>query len=183
MTDGIAIGTITGTETKKNKDGDENVRMLTVEITSATDVQTVEQVCESGEDSHPQPGTRVIVLDLSPSYRVAVAADDGLEPSVSAGEKEFYSYTASLVKQAILKLLADGTIYLNGDADNAVRYSALETAFNQLRDDHNDLIIDYNAHVHPGVTAGAASTAVKVPPSSSSTADISGAKIDEITVP
>lgn len=73
--------------------------------------------------------------------------------------------------------LTDGTIAeLMGNADFAVRYSELETAFNQLKSD-----FDNHTHLVPGVTSGSFSATATAP--TNSTADISGAKIDEIKVP
>jgi len=71
-------------------------------------------------------------------------------------------------------------IEVGGATDFMVRFSVMETAFNTLKTDFNNLIIAYNAHVHPGVTAGGASTSATPSTGSSSSADISGAKIDEV---
>ena len=76
-------------------------------------------------------------------------------------------------------------IEIGGDTDFMVRFSELETAYNQLKDDHDALVSTFNAHIHittatvgatpiPGVIAP--TTTMEVP----STGDISGAKIDEI---
>lgn len=74
-------------------------------------------------------------------------------------------------------------IEVGGDTDFMVRYSELESAFNQLKSDFDDLVGDYNSHQHtyitplhpssPGSTTGSQG-------GSTSSADISGAKIDEI---
>ena len=77
--------------------------------------------------------------------------------------------------------LDDSFIEMDGNADFMVRFSELETGFNQLKSDFNSFVNTiYNVHVHPGVTAGAASTAPSPSTGSPSSADISGAKIDEI---
>ena len=62
-----------------------------------------------------------------------------------------------------------------------VRFSELETGFNELKDDFNNFISTvYNTHIHPGVLSGGASTSPTPSTGSSSSADISAAKIDEI---
>jgi hypothetical protein len=71
-----------------------------------------------------------------------------------------------------------------------VRYQELETGFNQLKNDHNDLVNKYNdlvtkfnTHVHSGVTTGPGAsgpTSLTGQAENESSADISGAKIDEI---
>jgi hypothetical protein len=70
--------------------------------------------------------------------------------------------------------LATGILELNGNADFAVRYNALETAFNQLQ-------ADFDAHTHlyspgPGTPTQTAATVA-------STADITPAKVDEVKLP
>lgn len=190
----ITIGTVVGSEITKNKDGDDNVRLLQVELTNADDIQTVEQMRRAGEDSNPQPGARVIVLDLAPSYRVAVAEEDGIEPTVAAGEKEFYSYDDALAKQAHIRILANGDVEINDNTDFAVRYNELETAFNDLQAELDDTITRLNAvttllktwAVLPqdgGLALQSQAQAdfmVDVP---ASAADITPAKIDNIKVP
>jgi hypothetical protein len=83
-----------------------------------------------------------------------------------------------------ISLLDDGTAIINGDADFAVAYTDLKTAFDQLKTDYDTFIsTKYNMHVHPGVTAGAASTAVTLTVGSSSTADMAGAKVATVKLP
>ena len=151
----IAIGTVRGSEITKNKDSDENSRILQVELTNSEDLQSIQQISESGEDSNPQPGSRVIVLDLGPAYRVAIATDDGVEPTVDEGEKELYSYNSSLAKQAFMKFLVDGSIELNGDADFAIAFNDMKTAFDQLKSDFDAFVDTFNPHAHLDSLGGA----------------------------
>jgi len=76
---------------------------------------------------------------------------------------------------------------INGNADFAVRFGALETAYNQLKSDFDTFVTTYNSHIHittatvgptavPGVISPTVSTG------SPSTGDISGAKVDNIKV-
>lgn len=64
-------------------------------------------------------------------------------------------------------------VILNGGADWAVQFSALQTAFDELKS-------AFNTHVHAGVTSGGASTAATSVPSA---ADISLAKIASVRLP
>ncbi|MCK5612867.1 hypothetical protein KAR91_63930 [Candidatus Pacearchaeota archaeon] len=77
---------------------------------------------------------------------------------------------------SFLKLTKDTIAELMGNADFAVRYSKLETAFNQFKS-------DYALHDHTvsGVQSGSDTKTTSV--AGPTTADISGAKIDEIKVP
>ena len=75
------------------------------------------------------------------------------------------------------------SITLNGGTDWAVQYTALKAAFDQLKSDMNTFVAVFNAHVHPGVTTGAGSTGTTVTPGSSSSADMSGAKVTTVNLP
>jgi hypothetical protein len=65
--------------------------------------------------------------------------------------------------------IGSSSMELGGNVDNAVRFSALETAFNQLKS-------DFDGHTHGGVDTGGGTTS----PAITSSADITGAKIDNI---
>jgi hypothetical protein len=167
------VGIVTGRRIDKNRDGDKNVLILQVELIEGEDVRSIEIF--SSSDFNPANGTRVYICEVSDSYQVAVATSDGLAPESDPGEIEIYSTDNPVTaKQARIYLNKDGEIILNQGSDFAVRFSALETAFNQLKS-------DYDAHTHPYVDTpiGASTTSATTP----STADISGAKIEEILVP
>ena len=63
----------------------------------------------------------------------------------------------------------DGIIEINGNSDFAVRFNALQTAFDQLKS-------DFNTHTHVSVTS-LGTPSVPVP---QSTADITPAKVNEV---
>ena len=178
----MRTGIVTGREFKKNRDG-VNVRlMLQVQVTDSDDIQTVEYMAFPGEDSNPPDGSKVLIADVGLAYKIAIAADDNVEPSMLEGEKKLYSIDAGAIS-AFINLLQGGIIELNGNSDFAVRFNALKTAFDELRADFNSFITIFNTHLHGGVTAGGANTAIPTALGTSSAADMSGAKIDEIKVP
>jgi hypothetical protein len=185
----MKIGRITGSEIKKNKDGDNNVLLLQVEITDPDDIQTIELIRQSGEDYVPQNDSSVVIADLGPAYRVGIAVDDGVEPSVSSGERELYSYDENRSKQSWIRILTNSDVEINGNDDNAVRYSVLKAQFDQLKSDFDQAMIYINTHTHND-SLGAPTTPPLLPSPpwpapgiQSSTADMSGAKIDNIKVP
>jgi len=81
-----------------------------------------------------------------------------------------------------------GSVEIQGNSDFAVRFSALETAYNQLKTDFDNLVSIFNAHIHT-TTATVGSSAVlgvispTVTPGTPSTGDISGAKVDNVLLP
>jgi hypothetical protein len=112
------------------------------------------------------------------------------------GEKLLYSTDADGVIQCKLFLDAEGNFIFNDGSDFAVRYSALETAYNQLKTDFASLVTVVNdnaalqgTHSHavtvdPGTHQGtAAATSTPGDTGSNSTGDITPSKIEEIKVP
>jgi len=170
----VSIGRITGRTVAKNRDGEKNVLILQVEITDPDDVQEVELFRQAGEDYNPPNDSRVIIADLGPAWRVGIAVDDGIEPSMGEGERKIYSIDSGAIK-AFINLLADGVIEINGNTDFAARFNELKSGFDELRDDFNGHVHKYN----PGPGSLAPSEAPTVP----SVASIDAAKIDEIKVP
>ncbi len=162
----VALGTVTGQEIRKNRDGVANVRLLQVRLSNDSDIQTVQYMPTAGEDSPPQIGDLVAIVAFGPSFLVAVGIQDSVVPTMGAGEKKVYSNDGAGAILAFINFLAGGDLELNGNANTAVRFTDLETAFNALKS-------DYNTHVHAGVTSGGASTAIATP---QSTADMSGAE-------
>lgn len=180
----IDLSTVTGQEVSKNKDGDDDVRILMVECEDEEDVQTVQLLHTGGHEYCPHPGARAVIVDVGSAYRIAIALDDLAVPDLVEGECRIYSTDDTGARKAVLTLRVDGTMELLGTGDFAVRYNELKKAFDQLKKDHDDFIsLKYNLHVHPGVLAGPASTGVTPTVGAASTANMATAKIDKIKVP
>ena len=101
------------------------------------------------------------------------------------GEFRTFATDADGVEQFYTWMKSNGTMEIGGSVDNLVRYSELETAFNQLKQDFDSLVTAYNSHIHitsatvgptpvPGVIAPTTSTGQP------SSADITMSKIEEI---
>ena len=166
-------GKITGRTITTNRDGTNQRVMLQVQMTNPDDIQTVEYVSLPGQDENPIDGSRVFILEVGDSYKIAFAVDDGVTPAMATGEKRLYSVSDAGVIQAFINILKSGIIEVNGDADFAVRFNALQAKLTALE-------AQLLTHVHPGVTAGGASTGASV---TVFDIDISGAKVDEVKLP
>ena len=128
----------------------------------------------SGDDSPPLPDDMLYLGDNDATGgRVCLGAVDQVNaPVAAAGEKRLYARDANGAPVVIIWLKGDGTLELNGTADNAVRFSALETAFEAFQ-------AEFNVHNHPTAPVGPIS-----PPSNApSQADIAPAKVDEVKLP
>jgi len=142
--------------------------------------KTADQVSSFGDDSAP-------IKDMIAIYaKTAEVGDDIIlgylnKNQVSQpGEKRIFSLKENGTVSFSVYLKKDGTCEIgDGATDNAVRYSALKTAFDELKNNFNTFVSVYNAHVH--IAAGANTT----PPGIQgqvSAADITGAKIDQIKI-
>jgi hypothetical protein len=133
-------------------------------MSNPDDIQTVEYVSLPGHDENPINGSRVYIIEVGSSYKIGVAVDDGIEPDMETGEARLYSLDDSGVIQAFIKLLKTGIIHINGDADFAVRWTALNTGL-------QNMLTLLNADI---VVAGGAGSA---------TLDLSTAKVNEVKLP
>ena len=100
----------------------------------------------SGDDSPPQNDDTVLVMSIGQSFKVAVAVQDSVIPSMLTGEKKSYSRDSAGDIAAFINFLTGGDLELNGNAYTAVRFAELETAFDEFK-------ADYNSHIH-GTSSG-----------------------------
>ncbi len=144
------------------------------------DVQTAIQTAPYGMDSNPIKDMIAIYGATSEKGKPVIIGYINKNQLADVGEARIFSTDENGVLQTFIWLQNDGIMEIAGNVDNMVRFSDLETAFDELKTDFNALVAKYNVHVHPGVVAGMASTLVTTSTSTPSAADISGAKIDQI---
>ncbi|HUX59716.1 MAG TPA: hypothetical protein VMV32_00275 [Ignavibacteriaceae bacterium] len=161
-------GIVTGFEIGKNRNGSKDVVLLQVRLRDAKDIQTIELMTPAGDDSIPVNGSKVAILQVSSSYKIAIAQNDNITPIMGAGEKMIYSQAGDVIK-AFTKWLDSGIIELNGNNDFAVQFNALKTGFDLL-------VTNFNAHVH--TETGGTTSAPTIP----STADIDASKVSEVKI-
>lgn len=182
----VHLGTIVGSEINTNLDGESNTRILSVELSSAEDVQSIEHICQNGEQTNPLDDATVVILEINKAWKIAIAVKDLVEPdaTLERGEKIIYSLDSSNNIKAKIYLKNDGTLVLNDGTDWAIQFTEMKSAFDQLVSDFNSLVSIFNAHVHTSsCTAGGTPTLVSTTSGSSSTADMSNAKVESVQVP
>lgn len=150
--------------------------------------------------NRPQDGVTGLVLDCNGNNIIIAGHDYQFDESIEKGEMLIYSYgsNGAVVGKILIKIngdieidsggatfniLSGGNVEINGNADSAVAFTDLKTAFDQLKTDLNNFITVFNAHVHPGVTSGSASTSASATPGISSAADMSGAEVPTVKLP
>jgi hypothetical protein len=148
--------------------------------TGRSNVQTAQEAGPYGDDSNPIKDMVAVFADTSTKGKKVIIGYVNKNQLAGVGEKRIFSTDADGELQAYIWLKNDGAILLGGEGKNLVRYQELETGFNALKDKVNALISKYNAHVHSGVTTGGGSSGPTPSSETSSSASISGAKIEEI---
>jgi len=152
-----------------------------------SDVKENYEASPFGLDSNPVKKTVALYTTTSSNGQSAVIGYVQTGRKAAAGEFRTYATDADGAEVFYTWIKNDGTYEIGGDADNAVRYSKLEDAFNELKADFNALVTDYNAHIHATTaTISATPTVGVISPTTSqgspSTADITPAKVDEVKI-
>lgn len=109
---GTRIGIVTGRETGKNRGTGLPVRLLQVQLTDVTDVQTVQLIEQAGEESNPPNGSLVAITAAGQAYKISTGIDDGIEPIMGPGGKRIYSTDSNGVVIAEIKLDPEGRILM-----------------------------------------------------------------------
>lgn len=145
-----------------------------------TDTRTGKEAGPYGTDSNPIKGMRAIYAQTSNKKDRVIVGYLNKNQLAEVGEHRTYSTDEDGNLKFYVWLTNDGYLELGGDSKHLARFEELKSGFDQLKSDHNALLQEFKAHVHPGVTVGAGSTAVPVSVSTPSTASIDDSKIDEI---
>lgn len=159
----------------------DDAKRRVIQATRYGNDDTVEfvNVAPFGIDSNPVKDIPALsVRTVQGTYTIGVVrGENGSE----VGETWLYSTDDKGVIKSVLKLRNDGTIEVNGADDNAVLYSKLEKAFNDLRSDFNSLVNTYNGHTHAG-SAGSVPVTITPTPNQGtpSSADITPAKSSKV---
>lgn len=148
------------------------------------DVQECQQSSSFGDDSNAPKDMIAVYSATGEIGSPVIIGYINKNQLAGIGEKRIFSLKSNGDLAQYVWLKNDGTAEYGGDTDNFVRYSKLETAFNRLKDDHNELAAKWNAFVL-AYTPGSPGT-VGTPPTLSgsnvplSTANIAPAKINEL---
>lgn len=110
----VTLGIVTGSEKKKNRDGSIAAVLLQVQMSAVEDVQTVQYMPSSGEDSPPQEGDKVVVLELGTAFKLAVGVQDAIAPAINPGERKVYSRSDAGAIAAFMLLANSGDIEFGG---------------------------------------------------------------------
>jgi hypothetical protein len=156
--------------------------ILKVTIDDDRDVQTVQYLFASGENSIPVSGTTVLIHEISPEYKVATASNTGVVVTLNEGEKAIYAIKDG-VFASIIELLVNGEVVINKGSGYAVEFEALEIAFNELKEDYNKLVSTITTTWVPVPNDGGAALKAAVNADNpTSNADVGDAKVEKVRI-
>lgn len=153
-----------------------------------SDVQESRQLAPYGVDSRPIKDVTGVRADTSEKGVSVILGYVNKSGIAEDGELRLYSTDSTGAEQSYAYLTKAGDLELNGNDDNAVRFSELEKGYNDLKADLNAFITAYNSHIHittatvgpsttPGVISATTSTA------QTSTASIELSKVENVKLP
>lgn len=133
-------------------------------------------------DARPIKGMRAVYMDTGNDSEPIIVGYINNNSKSNEGEIRLYSLNADGEEQNYIIITNKGVIEIGGSTDYMVRFSELKEAYDQLKNDHNNLVTAFNTHTH--LTAGTGTPVPPTPgtgiPAEPSAGDISGARIDKI---
>lgn len=160
-------------------------RKIKARVLGVRDIRTATQIAPFGVDSVPPAGMTGIYANTSTNGKQILIGYYNKSLLAQDGEFRIYSVDEDGSVATFIWLKANGKIQLGGDEDNAVRFSDLKSGFDQLKQDFNDHLTAFNAHMHATAASGPPSppTPGTGIPAVASGASIDAAKIEEIQTP
>jgi phage gp45-like len=129
----IVPGKVTGRETKKNQNGDHNVLMLQCTVSEQKDARSIELMTQHGQKCSPPNNSRIAIIEIGGSWKVAIACDDTQAPGVDTGENRLYS-TAEDGGAAVTQIYFKNNGTLEITADTLVSVQAPDIQANADND-------------------------------------------------
>ena len=155
-------------------------RIAKILVTGLKDVRTAPEAAPYGTDSNPIDGMTAIFAETGQKGKQVVVGYLNKNLMAAKGEHRIFSTDSNGELKFYIWLHSDGTCDFGGNANHLTQYEALKAAFDQLKTDFNNLVSVYNTHVHSGVTTGSGSSGPTPNSGTSSSADMSGAKLDNL---
>jgi phage baseplate assembly protein V len=155
-----------------------NTALVQIKGLNGETITGIEFLSAYGFEARPSAGqVAVIYVNGNRDQGIVIAAHDrDSRPKIENDESQMYSKFGGYVK-----CNKDGNVEIQGTADFAVAYTDLKTAFDTLVADFNKHVLTYNGHTHPTAPVGPVS--VTASQGTTTTADMSGAKVAEVLLP
>jgi len=102
---------------------------------------------------------------------VTPATEDGITLQSEDGVDHVF------IEDGLIKINTDGNVEIQGNADTAIAFTDMKTAFDTLVSEVNAFVSVYNSHTHGGAVGAPAATATPA------AADMSGAEVSNVKLP
>jgi hypothetical protein len=163
--------------TIKKVDTEETYRQFVINCLGENDHRKYYMITPFGMDANVPDGYKAFTSDSRNKDDKFVTGF--LNPlklnALNKGDQILFSTTSDgKTMKSFVKLLNDGTLNFNGDADFLAGYTKLKEGFDKLKDDLNALVTKFNTHMHP--TAGTGAPSPPTVSGTSSTASIDACK-------
>lgn len=146
-----------------------------------SDVQTALECGPYGIDSNPIKDMVAVYAPTEEKGKVAIIGYINKNQKALPGEFRMFSTDANGAEKFYVWLKNDETIEIGGNSNFVVKFNELKTEFNALKKSHNDLLTEYQAHVHVlTLSSGTGTAAPTVSTQTPNTSNIDNAKNDKI---
>ncbi len=177
------LGIVTDFVVGKFLKGNKNVGIAT--ITESADPKTAMNCFSPGIEINPANGENLVFTKIKGSSRFLVSIggiNQNIAPDTDRGERRIYAVSSDgETIKAKAKFKNDGTLELNGATDSAVLYAGLQTAYDEIQTQYNDLISRFAAWTPVPSDGGAVLKALlSAPPALSSTGDITASESADV---
>jgi hypothetical protein len=146
------------------------------------DWQTALEVSPYGIDSNPIKDMIAIYSETGSRGDTVIIGYINKNQLAKPGELRLYATDKDGAQKFYTWMKDDGTYEIGGNTKHMARFEELESGFNTLKTDLNNLVNAFNSHMH--ATAGTGPPVPPTPgsgiPAIASVASIASAKIDEI---
>lgn len=168
-------------------DDTDQIQLVKINVLDGEVQDSIERIQNYGMTSNPPRDSEAIAIYLQGNrdHGVVIACDNSASRlnTLKSGEVCVYSEHGQTILMKSngdieitgtgdIKFDANTDIELNGNTDFAVAFNDLKSGFDQL-------VTNFNAHIHP-VTTAPGSTGI---PATPSTASIDASKVDTVKVP
>jgi hypothetical protein len=148
---------------------------------------------DNGMIEEPIKTDRISLRTRSGLTEISVLEDESVAVNINDGAANVtidVDGNVSIISTGDILTQADGKVttsatetVVQDGTDYAVQFTAMKSAFDTLKSELNALVTIFNAHIHPGVLAGGASTAVTATPGTPPAATMDSAKVNDVRFP
>ncbi len=167
------------------------IRKVTVTTLGKGLTRTPTEAAPFGSDTNPVASMQAVYMDTVNSSTPVLVGYFNLDAIAQPGENRQYATDADGNRVFYTWMKNDGTFEIGGNANHMTQFEGLQTAFNQLRTDHDAMVAQWNSFCTdyiPGGPTVAGLPLVGIPatlsshnlPLTNSTADITPAKLSNI---